>query len=68
MEAPIKPRRVRTAVRVAGVMTAFPPKNLTVDIGEFALTWAMASNYIAGGNMPAYIDGTEEKAGGAEAC
>jgi hypothetical protein len=25
------------------------------------LTWAMASSYIAGGNMAAYIDGVEEK-------
>ena len=25
------------------------------------LTWAMASNYIAGGNMTSYIDGKEEK-------
>jgi fumarate reductase flavoprotein subunit len=32
------------------------------------LTWAVASNYIAGGNMVAYLDGKEEKAGGAEVC
>ena len=25
------------------------------------LTWAMASNYIAGGNMTAYLDGKEER-------
>ena len=25
------------------------------------LTWAMASNYIAGGNMAAYLDGREER-------
>lgn len=32
------------------------------------LTWAMASNYIAGGNMAAYLNGTAEKAGGEETC
>ena len=30
------------------------------------LTWAMASNYIAGGNMVRYIDGKPEVTGGAE--
>ena len=37
--------------------------------GELAplseLTWAMAASYVAGGNMVRYIDGKEEKAGGA---
>ena len=38
--------------------------------GELAplseLTWAMAAAYVSGGNAVAYIDGKEEKAGGAE--
>lgn len=32
------------------------------------LTWAMASNYVAGGNMVAYLDGTKEYAGGEPTC